>query len=66
MSLTKRNGVYYAQLSVPEDVRHIIKKNNYRKSTGCRTRNAALLESIPPSPPPKQKTPLWGVFCLGL
>ena len=47
MSLTKRNGVYYAQLSVPEDVRHIIKKNNYRKSTGCRTRNAALLEAAP-------------------
>ena len=47
MSLTKRNGVYYAQLSVPEDVRHIIGKNNFRKSTGSRTRNIALLEAAP-------------------
>lgn len=47
MSLTRRNGVYYAQLSVPQDVRHIIQKNNFRKSTACRNRNAALLEAAP-------------------
>lgn len=47
MSLTKRNGVYYAQLSVPEDVRQIIGKNNFRKSTGSRTRNIALLTATP-------------------
>ncbi|MEE2893869.1 MAG: tyrosine-type recombinase/integrase [Pseudomonadota bacterium] len=47
MSLTKRNGVYYAQLSVPADVRHIIGKSNFRRTTGCRTQNAALLEAAP-------------------
>ena len=47
MSLTKRNGIYYAQLSVPEDVRHIIGKSNFRRSTGSRTRNIALLEAAP-------------------
>ena len=47
MSLTKRDGVYYAQLFVPEDVRHIIKKKNFRKSTRMRSRNAALIEATP-------------------
>ena len=47
MSLTKRNGIYYAQVAVPEDVQHILKTKLLRKSTGSRTRSVAMLEAAP-------------------
>ena len=45
MSLTKRNGIYYAQRSIPADVRHIIGKSNFRQSTGCRDKVNAMAEA---------------------
>jgi integrase len=47
MSLTKRNGIYYAQKGIPKELRHILGTSLFRKSTGCRSRNAALLEAAP-------------------
>ena len=47
MSLMKRNGIYYAQVAVPQDVQHILKTKLFRKSTGCRSRNTAMLEAAP-------------------
>ena len=47
MSLTKRHGIYYAQRSVPADLRHIIGKSNFRQSTGCRDKINANAEAAP-------------------
>ncbi len=47
MSLTKRNGVYYAQKSIPEDLRHFFGKSNFRRSTGCRDKTNAAAEAAP-------------------
>ena len=46
MSVTKRNGVYYAQLSVPPELRHVIGKSNFRRSTNIRANGANKSEAM--------------------
>ena len=46
-NLVKRKGVYYAEVRVPLDVRNIIGKAVFRRSTGCRDKRNAELEAAP-------------------
>jgi integrase len=46
MSVTKRNGVYYAQLSVPPELRDVIGKSNFRRSTNVRVDGANKAEAM--------------------
>lgn len=46
-NLVKRKGVYYAEVRVPPDVRNIIGKAVFRRSTGCRDKRNAELEAAP-------------------
>ncbi len=46
MSVTKRNGVYYAQLSVPPELRHVIGKSNFRRSTNIRANGGNKSEAM--------------------
>ena len=46
MSVTKRNGVYYAQLSVPPELRDVIGKSNFRRSTNVRADGANKAEAM--------------------
>jgi integrase len=46
MSVTKRNGVYYAQLSVPSELRDVIGKSNFRRSTNVRADGANKAEAM--------------------
>ena len=39
MTLVCRNGIYYAELKVPEDVRSSIGKTNLRRSLKTRDKN---------------------------
>lgn len=51
MSLTTRDGIFYAQLSVPPELRHIIGKSNFRKSTGVRAGKANRIEAMATAAP---------------
>jgi hypothetical protein len=51
MSLTTRNGIFYAQLSVPPELRHIIGRSNFRKSTGVRAGKANRIEAMATAAP---------------
>ena len=51
MSLTTRDGIFYAQLSVPPEVRHIIGKSNFRRSTGVRAGKANRIEAMATAAP---------------
>ena len=51
MSLTARDGIFYAQLSVPPEVRHIIGKSNFRRSTGVRAGKANRIEAMATATP---------------
>lgn len=46
-NLVQRKGVYYAEVRVPPDVRNIIGKAVFRRSTGCRDKRNAELEAAP-------------------
>ena len=47
MSVTLRNGIYYAQQSIPPELRELFGKSNFRRSTGCRDKKHALAEAAP-------------------
>ncbi len=51
MSLTTRDGIFYAQLSVPPELRHIIGRSNFRKSTGVRAGKANRIEAMATAAP---------------
>jgi integrase len=46
-NLVKRKGVYYAEVRVPPDVKSILGKAVFRRSTGCRDKRNAELEAAP-------------------
>ena len=46
-NLVKRKGVYYVEVRAAPDVRNIIKKAVFRRSTGCWDKRNTELEAAP-------------------
>ncbi len=45
--MVERKGVYYREVRVPPDVKNILGKAVFRRSTGCRDKRKAELEAAP-------------------